>query len=189
MPKLHVAGRTRHWVRLIAGLVLLAVAAYAVWQEPQRAPVDAPSNAPSVAQPRSGPADHAQSDHPESSPELDATIVAGQTIYDREGKVAYEGDVDLTATLVRIKEGQQLRFPNDGVTFQNRERRLPRKPVGYYKEYVHPTPGLAGPGPQRIVIGEQGETYYTPDHYESFRKLERPEARGQKTEGRSPADN
>jgi filamentous hemagglutinin len=101
-----------------------------------------------------------------------ATIVKSQTIRGLDGDVAYRGDVDVTATLARIKAGKLLRFGNDGATFQNRERRLPRKPAGYYKEYVHPTPGLSGPGPQRIVVGEHGETYYTPDHYETFRRLD-----------------
>lgn len=35
-------------------------------------------------------------------------------------------------------------------------------------EYVHPTPGVDGPGPQRIVVGKCGEMYYTADHYEAF---------------------
>ncbi|WP_407082811.1 ribonuclease domain-containing protein [Pseudomonas germanica] len=38
----------------------------------------------------------------------------------------------------------------------------------YYTEYVHPTPGIAGPGPQRIVVGKGGEMYYTADHYKTF---------------------
>lgn len=41
-------------------------------------------------------------------------------------------------------------------------------PVGYYTEYVHPTPGILGPGPQRIVVGQGGEMYYTADHYKTF---------------------
>jgi filamentous hemagglutinin len=31
-----------------------------------------------------------------------------------------------------------------------------------------PTPGVSGPGPQRIVTGKNGEMYYTPDHYDTF---------------------
>jgi filamentous hemagglutinin len=45
---------------------------------------------------------------------------------------------------------------------------LPAKPAGFYKEYVVPTPGVKGPGPQRIVAGSDGKMYYTPDHYDSF---------------------
>jgi len=52
--------------------------------------------------------------------------------------------------------------------FNNREGLLPKKPAGYYREYVHPTPGIKGTGPERIVTGKAGELYYTPDHYETF---------------------
>ncbi|ELK4807854.1 hypothetical protein RVS41_005214 [Pseudomonas aeruginosa] len=45
---------------------------------------------------------------------------------------------------------------------------MPVKPVGYYTEYVHPTPGVTGPGAQRIVVGKGGEMYYTADHYKTF---------------------
>jgi len=169
----------QHWVRLIAGLLLLAVAAYGVWQQRQAVPTLKPSvsedpSAPSASvdttsRPPVGTADRSASSDPATEPA--ATIIPAQTIYDQGGEVAYRGDVDVTATLARIKAGKLLRYGNDGSTFQNRERRLPRKPAGYYKEYVHPTPGLPGPGPQRIVMGENGEAYYTPDHYESFRKL------------------
>ena len=74
----------------------------------------------------------------------------------------------IKSTLNRIKSG--LRFPhkNDGSVFYNRQNLLPAKPKGYYREYVHPTPGLTGPGPNRIVIGDGGEMYLTLDHYLSF---------------------
>jgi filamentous hemagglutinin len=64
-------------------------------------------------------------------------------------------------------------FPhvNDGSVFMNREGLLPEQPVGYYREYVHPTAGIDGPGRQRLVIGGGGETYYTPDHYKSFIRI------------------
>ncbi|MCY3821369.1 MAG: hypothetical protein OXH52_18780 [Gammaproteobacteria bacterium] len=52
--------------------------------------------------------------------------------------------------------------------FRNEEGLLPTRPPGYYQEFVHPTPGISGAGPQRIVRGDAGELYYTPDHYESF---------------------
>jgi len=50
-------------------------------------------------------------------------------------------------------------------------RDVTHEPAGYYTEYVHPTPGISGPGPQRIVVGKQGETYYTNDHYKTFIKI------------------
>ncbi|WP_416383711.1 barstar family protein [Pseudomonas guariconensis] len=57
-----------------------------------------------------------------------------------------------------------LVYRNDGSIFQNRASDLPQKRAGYYIEYVHPTPGIVGPGPQRIVVGKGGEMYYTADH-------------------------
>jgi ribonuclease T1 len=108
-----------------------------------------------------------------ATPAAEPSVIANQRIYDLDRKLVYEGDIDVGPTLARIEAGQRLRFPNDGATFQNRERRLPRQPAGYYREYVHPTEELLpSPGPQRIVIGEAGETYYTPDHYRTFRRLD-----------------
>jgi len=57
---------------------------------------------------------------------------------------------------------------NDGVTFQNREKRLPQKDSGYYKEYTVPTPGSQDRGARRLVTGSEKEVFYTGDHYSSF---------------------
>ncbi len=98
-------------------------------------------------------------------------LVDDVTVRNLDGKVVYRGPVDLTETMQRIDAGQRLAFRNDGSTFQNRERRLPIKERGYYKEYVHPTPELGGPGPQRVVTGADGEAYYTFDHYTTFQRI------------------
>jgi guanyl-specific ribonuclease Sa len=74
--------------------------------------------------------------------------------------------VDLTPTMERIASGVRNLHRHDGTRFHNRERRLP--PGHTYTEYVVPTPGVSGPGPQRIVIDETGRAYYTPDHYKHF---------------------
>lgn len=71
-------------------------------------------------------------------------------------------------TLDRIQAGEKFPHRNDGSVFQNKEGLLPPKPDGYYREYVHPTPGVQGPGAQRVVTGQGGEAYYTPDHYRTF---------------------
>lgn len=87
-------------------------------------------------------------------------------------KLAYEGNVDLGPTLARIERGERDSHSNDGSTFGNREQRLPiQSDRSYYKEYVVRTPGISGPGPQRLVIGKGGEVYYTADHYESFTRV------------------
>lgn len=94
------------------------------------------------------------------------------------GKVFWSGTMDLSATIARIKAGKRHSHRNDGSVFGNRERRLPTKRRGYYREYVHPTEGIRGPGPQRLVVGQGGEWYYTPDHYESFIPLHTTTGRG-----------
>ena len=98
------------------------------------------------------------------------TKIAGVKV-DYFGKT-YEGTVDLGPTLGRINVGQKLsQFKQDGSIFENRLNNLPQKPNGYYSEYVVPTGTETGPGAQRIVVGQNGERYYTPDHYKSFINL------------------
>lgn len=78
---------------------------------------------------------------------------------------------DLSSTIRRIEKGVKFPHRNDGAVFRNREGLLPVKHSTYYREYVHPTPGLEGPGPQRIVIGENFEIFYTPNHYKTFIRI------------------
>lgn len=74
-------------------------------------------------------------------------------------------------TLALIERGGPFPFSKDGSVFQNRERLLPRKPSGYYREYTVITPGEDDRGARRIVSGEGGELYYTDDHYASFSRI------------------
>lgn len=72
-------------------------------------------------------------------------------------------------TLKLIEQGGPFPYPEkDGSTFFNREKLLPNKPNGYYREYTIPTPGERSRGARRFVIGIQGEIYYTSNHYQSF---------------------
>ncbi len=95
-------------------------------------------------------------------------FIDGIKVVDQKTGQVLQGTVDLGPTLDRIKSGESFPHRNDGSIFQNRASDLPQKPAGYYTEYVHPTPGIAGPGPQRIVVGKGGEMYYTADHYKTF---------------------
>lgn len=74
-------------------------------------------------------------------------------------------------TLALIENDGPFPFSKDGSTFQNRERLLPRQPTGYYREYTVITPGEDDRGARRIVGGEEGELYYTDDHYASFARI------------------
>ncbi len=78
---------------------------------------------------------------------------------------------ELQKTIDRIKSGGSNPHPNDGIVFKNREGLLPQRSQGYYREYVHPTPGVSGAGSQRVVVGSNGEIYYSQDHYKTFVKL------------------
>lgn len=74
-------------------------------------------------------------------------------------------------TLELIKKGGPFPHRNDDRTFGNRERRLPLRERGYYREYTVPTPGARDRGARRIVTGRNAEYYYTDDHYETFRRI------------------
>ena len=76
--------------------------------------------------------------------------------------------------LARIEAGGPFAYARDGAVFSNRERRLPARERGYYREYTVQTPGVRGRGPRRIVAGHGGEYYYSDDHYRTFRRIIRP---------------
>ncbi|MGY0022561.1 ribonuclease domain-containing protein [Streptomyces sp. YJ-C3] len=74
-------------------------------------------------------------------------------------------------TLELIDDGGPFPYEKDGSVFGNFERELPRHQRGYYHEYTVRTPGERDRGARRIVTGSGGETYYTDDHYESFKAV------------------
>ncbi len=98
-------------------------------------------------------------------------LIQQVTLKNQDGRVIYQGPIDLQLTIDRIEKGERNQHRNDGTVFQNREGKLARKPAGYYHEYVVPTPDQHGPGPQRLILGNGGEVYYTSDHYRSFKKI------------------
>ncbi len=143
--------------------LLVAVAAFAVWSQARRPQATPPVTEPTALEPARTKA--ARSSAPSGGP---ATRVVERAVVKSYGKVVHRGAVELGPTIDRILRGERHPHRNDGSVFRNRERRLPKKPKGYYREYVHPTPGVRGAGPQRIVRGRGDEWYYTPDHYSSF---------------------
>lgn len=106
-----------------------------------------------------------------STTQNDSLIMQDIEVYDLDGDLVYKGDVDLAPVLARIERGERDSHDNDGSVFGNYEGLLPKKPKGYYREYVVRTPGLRSVGPQRLILGENGEAYYTSDHYESFTRV------------------
>lgn len=75
-----------------------------------------------------------------------------------------------------ILSGGPFPYSKDGTVFGNRERLLPRKARGHYREYTVKTPGARNRGARRLVCGGVPPTqpeacYYTEDHYASFRRV------------------
>jgi len=78
--------------------------------------------------------------------------------------------------LALIYQGGPFRHDKDNAVFGNRERILPAKDRGYYREYTVRTPGERTRGARRIVCGglkpaAPDACYYTGDHYASFRRI------------------
>ena len=96
----------------------------------------------------------------------------------RQAKAAVTAQIALPAevqeTVSLIQRGGPFPYRRDGITFQNREHRLPKAAKGYYREYTVPTPGERDRGARRVITGgEPIQAYfYTPDHYRSFYRLE-----------------
>jgi ribonuclease T1 len=80
-------------------------------------------------------------------------------------------------TLALIAAGGPFASDRDGITFNNRERILPKEKRGYYREYTVRTPGVKHRGARRIVCGGDprsvDQCYYSDDHYQSFKCIAR----------------
>jgi ribonuclease T1 len=75
-----------------------------------------------------------------------------------------------------VLAGGPFPYSKDGTVFGNRERLLPRKARGFYREYTVKTPGARNRGARRLVCGGTPPTspevcYYTADHYASFQRI------------------
>jgi len=75
-----------------------------------------------------------------------------------------------------IHAGGPFPYDKDGVVFGNRERLLPIKARGFYREYTVKTPGARNRGARRLICGGTPPTapevcYYTGDHYASFKRV------------------
>ena len=79
--------------------------------------------------------------------------------------------MEAVETIALIRQGGPFPYERDGVIFGNRERLLPARERGWYREYTVKTPGERTRGARRIVAGRDGTLYYTDDHYRSFRRI------------------
>lgn len=75
-----------------------------------------------------------------------------------------------------ITQGGPYPYAKDGTVFGNRERQLPPRLRGHYREYTVKTPGARDRGARRIVCGgpppdAPDSCFYTDNHYASFRRI------------------
>ena len=170
-----VTGRQRYqW-----GLLLLVAVILVAWLFVGDSGQDDPSGASPSSSTSSSPSDGLTSaTTPATAPSTDPTDDTG-----RDGGTDPESGLPIVQlsdlppqaaeTLDLIDAGGPFPEDRDGVTFENREDLLPDHPLGYYKEYTVRTPGSTDRGARRIVVGEDGELYYTGDHYSSFSRIAR----------------
>ena len=111
-------------------------------------------------------------------------LVAGQAVV---AKAPNPSDSAASVTLGSLPEqaqtthrlilaGGPFPYSKDGTVFGNRERLLPAKARGHYREYTVKTPGSRDRGARRIVCGGKPPTqpeacFYTDDHYASFKRI------------------
>jgi ribonuclease T1 len=167
-----VTGRQRfQW-----GLLLLVSVILLAWLFVGDTGQDAPSGSTSASStsPSSSPSAGLTATGPSTDP-TDDTGGDGGTDPESGLPIVQLSDLppEAAETLDLIDAGGPFPEDRDGVTFENREDLLPDHPVGYYKEYTVPTPGSDDRGARRIVVGEDGELYYTGDHYSSFSRIAR----------------
>ena len=92
--------------------------------------------------------------------------------------VRAELPVQAQTMMTLIEQGGPFKYDKDGTVFGNREKILPARQRGYYREYTVKTPGERSRGARRIVCGGQqprapDACFYTDDHYGSFRQIVR----------------
>lgn len=114
-----------------------------------------------------------QRDQSEAAPAVGASVEASPKPVTGRAQLPAFLPAEAHDTLALIASGGPFPYPQDGSEFGNRERHLPAKPRGYYREYTVYTPGIGHRGARRIVTGGRPPEvfYYTDDHYDSFRSF------------------
>jgi len=100
-----------------------------------------------------------------------STATTGSTATDTATVKLSRLPAEARQTVALIDRGGPFPYAKDGVVFGNYEKLLPQQKRGYYHEYTVRTPGSRDRGARRIVTGQDGEIYYTDDHYKSFRTV------------------
>lgn len=152
--------------------VVVAVAAIVAWSAFFRdsggssTPAAASTTTAAVAAPATGGVDTTAVDTTDEGPSATAAPTDGVSGL----LVASVDDLppDALDTLALIEAGGPYPYDQDDGVFANREGLLPDRFDGYYREYTVETPGSDDRGARRLIVGDDGEVYYTDDHYESF---------------------
>ncbi len=84
--------------------------------------------------------------------------------------------LEAQVTYRSVHSGGPFPYAKDGIVFANRERELPAKARGFYREYTVKTAGSRDRGARRIVCGGYQTSrpeacFYSDDHYSSFRRI------------------
>jgi len=149
-------------VFLVAALVVIATG----WWQQRSGEAKAPAGtATANAGPKASPVPPAQATPTvdDASARADGPALESVPAAEREGVIE---------TLARIDGGGPFPHRQDGSVFQNREGRLPQRPHGYYREYTVPTRGASNRGARRLVVGSDGDTWYTSDHYRTLVRID-----------------
>lgn len=164
-------GRTLPTVLL--WIVLLAVVLTGCWlaYQPGGQHLSAPVSPPAATSPGHGTARTVHAPATQAAPE--PPVPARTARPDVATGVALADLPDPARHLYRlIAQGGPFAYDKDGTVFFNRERLLPVRPRGYYREYTVAHPSARSRGARRIVCGgaprQPDACWYTADHYQSF---------------------
>ncbi len=151
----------------LIGAIALLIAAVAGGMQQCQAPASqrppASDQRPATSSQR--PAASSQTPAPGDQPPAQWQTLDGPPITERSEVVG------IWDTLRRIAKGPPYPYRQDGESFSNREGRLPKRERGWWHEYTVETPGSPDRGARRLVVGKDGETWYTADHYRTFVRL------------------
>lgn len=148
------------------------------WAQPEAGrPAPPPHNAPDTGRAPDAGERARPSPPPRRGPEVERSRPSPSATARGERELPFEDAARLTAinrTLDLIEAGGPFPYAQDGAVFQNRERRLPARSPGYYREYTVPTPRSPDRGARRIVQGREPtrETWYSDDHYRTFIRID-----------------
>lgn len=79
---------------------------------------------------------------------------------------------EIALTIADIEDGTPDRFRADREIYENHGSRLPDHPRGFWRAFTVITPSERDRGPRRLVVGRDGQVWFTRDHYKTFVRLQ-----------------